>query len=181
MSSEPSAEAYAILGKHLRYAREQQQESLAEVSGAVEIDEQELARIESGKQRPPEDILMLLINHFDLRDQEAVRLWELAGYEGEGPERLRLEDIAAESGKPIIVLLGVDGRTMYTDAAEITTTEAGVTMWFGQQGKNQTMPVAKLGMSHDQAERVLAQLQRAILQHRYGSAPKQLPPPTDIT
>src|SRR5438309_12010771 len=78
---------FKTLGTHLKYLREQSNESLAEVSGAVEIAEDALMRIEDGQERPEEDILLLLINHFAMPDQEAVQLWELAGYDGT-PEHL---------------------------------------------------------------------------------------------
>ena len=47
------------LGGHLKYLREQSHQSLAEVSGAVEIDESALERIEAGLERPAEDVLLL--------------------------------------------------------------------------------------------------------------------------
>jgi len=47
--------------------RENHRESAAEVSGAVEIDEKSLRRIEAGTERPSEDILLLLISHFALK------------------------------------------------------------------------------------------------------------------
>ena len=59
---------------------------MAEVSGAVEIDEQSLQRIEQGKERPTEDILMLLINHFGMQDDDAANLWQLAGYDDPNDE-----------------------------------------------------------------------------------------------
>lgn len=175
---------YDTLGKHLRYLREQQSESLAEVSGAVEIDTTELERIEAGHDRPEEEILMLLINHFNMQDQEAVQLWELAGYDqAANDERQRQEDILQEalSGqKPVVVVLGVDARTMYSDQANITTDSAGIVMNFGQQnGKQQPQSVARIGMSYDQAEAVLLQLQRAILQDKHARSPKLLPPSVD--
>lgn len=57
-----------------------------EVSGAVEIDEKRLKRIEAGIERPAEDILLLLISHFGVADREAVQLWELADYDSDMPD-----------------------------------------------------------------------------------------------
>jgi transcriptional regulator with XRE-family HTH domain len=57
---------YKPLGAILRHLRERNRESIAEVSGAVEIDESALDRIEDGSERPSEDILMLLISHFSV-------------------------------------------------------------------------------------------------------------------
>lgn len=178
MSEVGKSQPYQTLGNHLRYLREQHMESLAEVSGAVEIDEALLERIENGHIRPAEDILLLLISHFDMQDQEAVQLWELAGYDGS--DRQQQEDLVQEAingNKPVIFLVGMDVRTMYTDFAQVSADAAGVVMQFGQiNGKKQQQPVARLGMSFEQAEQVLQQLQAAILRGKYAQNPKQLPP-----
>lgn len=181
---------FATLGKHLRYLREQHSESLAEVSGAVEIDERALNRIEDGVERPPEDILLLLINHFDMQDQEAVQLWELAGYDNRDQpnDSTKLEDLIAEATsqtgngqqKPMMVVLGVDVRTMYTDNAEIVANNAGLTITFNQDSVNkQSVPVSRIGMSYEQAERLCVALQRVLLKGKHQTKPKLLPPPRD--
>jgi hypothetical protein len=64
MSNEQQERPYKVLGEKLKSLRQKMHESVAEVSGAVEIDEQALLKIEQGQERPSEDILMLLINHF---------------------------------------------------------------------------------------------------------------------
>jgi transcriptional regulator with XRE-family HTH domain len=174
---------YLTLGKHLRYLREQHSESLAEVSGAVEIDETVLERIEEGHERPAEEILMLLINHFNMQDQEAVQLWELAGYDQlASDERRRQEDALQDvltGNKSVVVLMGLDSRTQYTDTVAISTDNAGLVLQFGQKnGKKQPQTLAKLGMSYDQATLVLHQLQMALLHAQHAQKPKQLPPST---
>lgn len=174
--SEPTGQRpFQLLGNRLKYLRQQSRESLAEVSGAVEIDELALERIETGQERPPEEVLMLLINHFNMQDHEAIRLWELAGYEGGVPDELRpLEDAAGT--KPNLVLLAIDARVQYSDGVEINAGPGGVVMNFSQQGGQRLpLPVARVGMSYEQAQRVLMALQRALLEHRYGG-PKGLPP-----
>lgn len=169
---------FTTLGKHLRYLREQLQQSVAEVSGAVEIDEQMLENIEAGKARPAEDILLLLISYYGLQDQQAVRLWELAEYDAEVPDQIK-PDIDLANGKATVMLLAVDVRTMYSDGVDITAGSAGVTMNFTQAaGKGQTIPVGRIGMSLEQAERVAKTLQLAILKARQAKDPKQLPPGT---
>lgn len=161
-------------------------ESLAEVSGAVEIDESELERIENGHERPAEEILLLLISHFNMQDQEAVQLWELAGYdEAASAERRKQEDLVQEAlsgAKPVVFVIGMETRTMYTDSVDVTTDKAGVVINFGQQnGKQQPHSIAKLGMSYEQAEAVVQQLQYAILRGRHSQNPKRLPPSTDVS
>lgn len=167
---------FITLGRHLRYVREQSQQSMAEVSGAVEIDEQLLERIESGKERPAEDILLLLISHFGVQDQEAVQLWELADYSSEVPEQLRPE-LDLPPGSKVVMLMALDMRTIYSDGVDIVSSPAGITLNFTQaNGKAQPAPVARVGMSRDQAERVLTELSKAILVSKYSSGPRQLPP-----
>lgn len=165
------------LGGHLKYLREQSHQSLAEVSGAVEIDESALERIEAGLERPAEDVLLLLISYFDMKDQEAVQLWEMAGYSGDVPEQIRPTDDVNFNHKNIVMLMTMDMRTVYSDGIEVITNAAGVTMNFSQtSGFNKTSPVARVGMSLQQAERVMRTIEQALLRVKYQSGPKQLPP-----
>jgi hypothetical protein len=169
---------FQTLGTHLKYLREQHKESVAEVSGAVEIEAVELEQIEKGVERPSEDILMLLISHFAMPDQEAVQLWELAGYEGDAPGKISLSDDAPfGNGKPVVMMIGLDMRTMYSDGLDIVVTPAGLTLNFTQSAsKNQRMPVGRIGMSIDQAEEVIRTIQQALLKAKYGNGPQALPP-----
>jgi len=180
--SNAQQQPYRTLGNHLRYLREQHHQSLEEVSGAVEIDQTSLERIEAGRERPAEDILMLLISHFNMQDQEAVQLWELAGYDANASSG-RAEDMLQDTlsqGKQVVVLFGLDARTMYSDSVQVQADAAGVTMQFGQlNNKKQPQHIAKLGMSHQQAEVVLQQLQHALLHAKHAGKPKQLPPSVD--
>lgn len=170
---------FKTLGTRLKYLRERSQESIAEVSGAVEIDEDSLERIEQGIERPSEEILMLLMSHFNMHDSEAVQVWELAGYDRRlGPETgITPEDLF--SGKPVVMLLAVDVRTQYTDGVDITADKAGVTLTFTQQGVPGSqggqavsrLPVSKVGMSIEQAEAVAQALQMALLRVRYARFP----------
>jgi transcriptional regulator with XRE-family HTH domain len=169
------AEPYKTLGTHLRYVRQANGESLLEASGAVEIEPDTLERIEAGHERPPEEVLMLLINHFNVQDQEAVQLWESAGYEpgeeGDNPTR-RIADQIEKAG---VVLLAMDARVMYTDGLHIDANQNGLTLNFTQAGGKQQTPVARVGMSYEQAEQVLETLRTAILYGRHHS-PRRLPP-----
>jgi len=166
------------LGNHLKYLREQSHQTLSEVSGAVEIDEKILSNIEAGKARPDEEILLLLISHFNIKDREAVQLWELADYDSEIPEKIR-QDNDTNNQKPVVMLLAPDGRTIYSDGVEIITNNAGVTMNFTQlQSPNQTSSVARVGMSYDQAHEVLKTLEKALLKAKYLKNQKNLPAET---
>lgn len=177
MSEQPAPTPFKTLGSHLKYLREQSDESLAEVSGAVEIEQELLEQIEAGMQRPVEDILLLLISHFSMPDHEAVQLWELAGYDGELPDQIRSNDDLHPTGKNTVMLLAIDMRTVYTDGVDIMGNQAGLTLSFTQtSGQNKSTPVARLGMSHEQAERVIVALQQSLLRAKYLRGPKRLPP-----
>lgn len=172
---------YSTLGSHLKYVREQSRESLLEVSGAVEIDEQRLERIEAGIERPAEDILLLLISHFGVADREAVQLWELADYDSDIPEQIKPETLDQQlNSKNLVMLVGFDTRTIYSDGLDVIWNHAGMTLNFTQAtAPGQTLPIAKIGMSYEQAEQVVNTLQRAILHAKYLGNTRLLPPSTD--
>lgn len=171
---------YITLGSHLKYVREQSRQSLMEVSGAVEIEEERLRRIEAGIERPAEDILLLLISHFGVADREAVQLWELANYDGDMPDQLKPETADNQlSSKNVVMLVGFDTRTIYSDGLDVLWNDAGLTLSFTQAtNPSQRAPVARVGMSYEQAERVLDTLQRALLHAKYVGDTKFLPPPS---
>jgi transcriptional regulator with XRE-family HTH domain len=176
---------FTALGTHLKYLRQQQQETLAEVSGAVEIGIDNLERIEQGIERPSEDILLLMISHFGIPDNEAGQLWELAGYDqpataGHHSDHDQADGVMHEfkaGGKQMLMVLALDMRTLYSDDIEITITDAGVVLNFNQiggQGQAGAAPVARVGMSTNQARKVLHSLEQALLKSEYLQGPKQL-------
>ncbi len=175
---------FATLGKHLKTVREQSSRSLAEVSGAVEIDETQLRLIESGLKRPDEEVMLLLISYFNMADQEALHLWELAKYDSDLAEHIDLGqgDSPENITKQVIMLVSMDVRTMYSDGVEVSWNEAGLSLHFTQttqmpkSSKTQNLSVAKVGMSYKQAENVLKCLQTALLHAKYNGSTKLLPP-----
>ena len=178
-----SQSPYATLGSHLKYVREQSKQSLTEVCGAIEIEPKQLERIEAGLEKPAEDILLLMISHFNVHDQEASQLWELAEYDSDMPEDfggLPVPDGGGHIGmKPTVMVLAMDVRTMYSDGLDILVNPAGVTLHFTQAlSSTQAAPVARVGMSHAQAEQVVRTLQQALLNAKYSGYRKQLPPAT---
>lgn len=168
---------YKNLGTHLKFVREQKSETLAEAAGAVEVDIETLERYEAGVERPAEDILMLLIDHFDVQDQEAVQLWESAGYQGK-ESRARNPFETTEKGGTIVVL-ALDMRTQYTDGLEVSAGKNGLVLQFTQGPAGSAQPVAKLGMSYDQAQEVLNSLQTAILYGRANYTQRRLDGPSN--
>lgn len=177
---------YVTLGTHLKTVREQAKRSLAEVSGAVEIDETQLRLIEAGLQRPEEDVMLLLISYFNMADQEAMHLWELAKYDSDLADHLELtaagdDNPASLNGKSAtIMLVSMDVRTMYSDGVEVSWNDAGVTLSFTQSSANkgQGVSVARVGMSHKQLENVLECIEKAMLQAKFKGPNKLLPPTT---
>jgi transcriptional regulator with XRE-family HTH domain len=181
MSEQNPKSPHKSLGLHLLRLRQKLQESAAEVSGAVEIDLEMLERIENGAELPSEDILLLLINHFNVRDDEAVKLWELAGYDQHdhsGGNTMQMDEQHL-SKQPVVMLLGMDARVVYTNGIDIAADPSGVVMNFTQytDPSQASMAVARVGMSHDQARKVLESLQQALLRSQYLSGPKALPAP----
>lgn len=158
------------MGRTLKKMRVVRQESLAEVSGAVEIDLDELNGIENGAKRPNEEILLLLISHFNLKDEDADKLWKLAGYE----QQSAAAEPAIET--PTVVALNPeDLKIVYTDMIHVSVNNYGVVMNFMQSSGMQSQPLAisRVGMSREHAESMLKLLQQSL-----DAKQKQLPPPS---
>lgn len=160
---------YAPFGTHLKQIREAAQESLDEVSGAIEIDSTVLTKIEIGATQPSEDMVLLLINHFSLADDEAERLWDLAGYK-EMSDQSGL--VATEPQQQTAFITPADARIVYTDLVHVNANKFGVVLNFMQNlGPNQPMAVSRVGMSHEHAEALLEVLQKTVQVNRRTSTP----------
>lgn len=172
---------YKTLGARLRRMREKLLESLAEVSGAVEIETGMLSSIESGKECPSEDILLLLISHFGIKEDEASKLWELAGFDdSEMPSHQMIND---DNGfaKPAVMVMPMDARIVYTDMVHVMVNNFGVVMNFMQGAgiNNQPLAVARIGMSKEHAKSVLEVLKQTLDQSEVTVTTKALPQPKD--
>lgn len=173
MSEKSSNKPFKTLGHQLKNIREKRQESLAEVSGAVEIDLDMLSTYEEGIERPGEDILLLLISHFATKEDVATKLWELAGYDhDELPVKNVVNDSRGQAQNGVIVLPG-DARIVYTDMVHVMVNNYGVVMNFLQTAgtNNQPLAVARIGMSKEHAQSVLEVLQKTLALN----VPKTLP------
>src|SRR5437868_5184764 len=152
---------YRPLGKYLKDLRTRANESLAEASGAVEIDVRELAGYELGKKRPSEDVLLLLISHFGAKDDEAVKLWEMAGY---GLEKIPASRMASSDLQPLAAT-SPPSQILFTDIVDIMVNNYGVVMNFMQgTAGNSSHSVAKVGMSREHAKSVLKILEHTLSQ-----------------
>ena len=161
MSQSRSISPYRLLGKRLKELRDRSQESLGEAAGAVEIDAKQLASFELGQAKPSQEILLLLISHFGAKDDEAVRLWNLAGY---GIDKLP-GDIQ-ERTEPAVGISEPAERVLYTDTIEVVVNRYGVIMNFLQNigTKNPPAVVTRVGMSREHAKSVLQILQMTLNQ-----------------
>lgn len=173
MNDVPISGLYRPLGKKLKALRDKAKESLAEVSGAIEVDVKQLASYELGQSRPTEDLLLLLISHFGARDEEAVKIWELAGY---GMNRVPGTQI---SNDELDVSLSLDNpKILFTDIVDVIVNNYGVVMNFMQGAGPNTKPstVARVGMSREHAKSVLQILQVTLSQteHNFSKQPKKL-------
>lgn len=166
---------YKSLGQELLRIRKRIQESIAEVSGAVEITDEQLSTYEEGTIRPAEDILQLIISHFNLKDEESDALWDLAGYEEKQPPLVQ-EDVYTQH--PAIMVMPMDSRIVYSDSYQVSINQYGVVMTFLQNnGQNvQQVPVARVGMSIDHAKRIVETLQQTIKTATEIKSVKNLPP-----
>jgi transcriptional regulator with XRE-family HTH domain len=152
------------LGRRLKALRDKAKESLAEVSGAVEIDVRQLASFELGQSKPNEEVLLLLISHFGARDDEAVKLWELAGY---GTTKVVATQMSSDNPATQNSSLSTsENPILFTDVVDIMVNNYGVVMNFMQSGGANAKPksVAKVGMSREHAKSVLQILQVTLSQ-----------------
>ena len=158
------------LGSRIKIERERLKESIAEVSGAVEIDIYFMQKIENGEHIPSEEILLLLISHFDIEDGAAAKLLEMAGYNDEG--------LDADGSKVSGVMTPEDLKIIYTDMVHIAANQYGVTMNFMQStgAGSQPMLISRLGMSREYAQFIIESLQQSLKQPQLKSdTPKALP------
>lgn len=169
---------YKSLGARLRGAREQLRETLAEVSGAVEIEIEALSAIEQGADRPSEDILLLLISHFALKEDDATKLWELAGYDQSESGISSMTTDQMGNIKNAVMVMPMDIRIAYTDMAHVVVNEHGVVLNFMQTSGpgNQPLVVSRLGMSREHAESIVELLQKTLAGAE-PETPKALPAP----
>ncbi len=175
MSEESKKQPFKTLGDKLKTIRQKLHESVAEVSGAVEIDEHMLLKIEQGQERPTEDILLLLINHFGMQDDEAAVLWDLAGYD-DPHDHDDQDPSSPQQNRTMVMIMAVDPRVIYSDSAQVTANTNGVIIGFSQGvGTPHAITTAKVGMSREQAYKLLRTLERTL----EASKPRQLPKPQD--
>lgn len=178
MSDNFSQQVFEKLGKELRKLRLQKQLSIAEVSGAVEVDVEMMAAWENGESRPSEEVLLLLISYFGVSDDNASQLWSIAGYSRSGQPHDMIDDMQQVGA----FVTPQDARILYSDMTHASASNHGVTLNFMQSAGplGKPMIVSRLGMSREHAESLMKLLQE-LLRTEDASLPetKLLPPPSN--
>lgn len=149
---------YKELGETLAKLRRQRNKTADEVAGAIEIDREKLLSYERGESKPAEDILGLLISHFELDESEADSLWQKANYkiDNQNSDRGMMPQAA-------IMLLPLDARIVYSDSYNITANKKGVILNFMQSnGTTSPLPISKIGMSLEQTKDFLRSLENTL-------------------
>lgn len=171
-----SGKPYLKFGNLLKNIRLGAKESVVELSGAVETDPKILKSIEEGNVQPAEDLVLLLISHFALKDDEALKLWELAGYEQSKTGQLSLHNDDKGIINQTAVISSNDARIIYTDMVHVNANRYGVVINF-MQGlglSDQPLSISRVGMSHEHAKSLIEVLQKTIqLSNKKPSTKKQ--------
>ncbi len=149
------------LGKVIKSYRLAAEESVEDLSGAVEVAPEYISKIESGKSVPPEDILLLIINHFEIQENEAIELFQIAGYENPKVDK---QGVIDPDEKQISISIPSDKPILYTDRVHVISSDYGVVLNFiqsvGPNGPAQV--VSRVGMSRDHAKNFLEALKKSI-------------------
>jgi DNA-binding XRE family transcriptional regulator len=175
-----SEKPFESLGDQLKRMRNKRKESLIEVSGAVEIEADQLSSYEQGAIRPSEDILLLLISYFGVKEDQATKLWELAGYSSDGlPYSNGMNDDQGNAVSQVMVM-PMDARIVYTDLVHVMVNNYGVVVNFmqGSGPNNQPLAVSRIGMSKEHAHSLIEVLQKTLEQAEKPKETKQLPEST---
>ena len=172
-----SSQPFKDLGAKIKATRQQKKRSVNEVSGAIEISEAKFKQIEQGELRPAEDTLATLLSYFEIKDSEADKYWELAGYLDNGIPTTGSANVF-ELNQPIAMMMPVDLRVVYTDMVHVMVNDFGVVMNFMQSAGNgqQPLAVSRIGMSRDHAKSVIDILSKSIDQAEASKKPKLLKP-----
>jgi len=182
---EEQSQPFSTFGQALKKIRENTKESQMEVSGAVEVELSSLRSYELGETRPSEDILMLLIQHFALKDDDATELWRLAGYSDSPMDEAQYfmnDDFGSAKATQTVSISHDDARIVYTDMVQVMVNNYGVIINFmqGAGPGNNPLAVSRVGMSKEHAKSILEVLkttldQANVMEKKAKSPTKQLP------
>lgn len=165
--SNQKPQPFSTFGAALKKLRQDVHETPAEVSGAVEIDQAILKAYESGESRPSEDILLLLIQHFALKEEKATELWRLAGYSDTPMEEAQFyvnDDFGNAKSTFPLPQKSDEMPIVYTDMIQVMVNNYGVIMQFlqGAGAGNSPLAVARVGMSKEHAKSIIEVLKTTL-------------------
>lgn len=165
--SETSPEPYKALGARIKFLREQWQQSIHDVSSTLEIDERTLKAIEAGSTMPSQDLLDMFVSHFLLTEDQAQDLRDLADNQLDQASEALVGGIDDMLMKQVVMFMPIDNKIVYTDTMHATVNDNGVILQFMQNSgpNNQQVPVSRVGMSRDHAEKVIEVLTKTLNQH----------------
>ena len=161
---------YQRFGKVVHSLRRTYHVTSTELCGALEINADYLSLIESGFERPSEDVVELMVGYFSLDDSLADNLWLLAGYPLE-----RVDEVTIQP----VYLPASEVKSSYTDMVHVSVNNFGVTLNFMQNigPHNQPVVVSRLGMSREHAESIVDVLAKTLRlsSQKFASKPLMLP------
>lgn len=164
-------EPYQKFGSVLHTLRRKFHVSRADLCQALEISAEFLDKLEQGKEKPSEELVEQVINHFELEEGLANNLWLLAGYPLD----------KNDDGMTTAILPLAELKAVYTDVVHVSVNNYGVVLNFMQNigPNNQPIVVSRLGMSKDHAYSIIDVLTRTLgaseNQKGANGGPKSLP------
>jgi transcriptional regulator with XRE-family HTH domain len=164
MSEQSKNNPYYLLGDRLRDIREENKQTIDQVSGSVEVDSEQLVKFETGQELPDEDILHLLISHFNLKNDQAKKVWQLAGYDN-FIDNLYHETPENSIQVPTIVIIPFENKIIYSDLVQMTANNHGLILNFMQSSthkNNQPQLVSRIGISKEHAVDIIKMLSEAL-------------------
>lgn len=155
---------YSELGQVIRSHRLAADKSIEDLSGAIEVEPKFITDLEKGETKPPQDILLLIINHLDIEETDANKLWQLAGYNNQIADDQN--DYKPETTKDTTLTISLPDSlpVLYTDMVNVVSNKYGVVFNFvqGVGPKGQPTVVSRVGMSHEHAKSILEVLQKTL-------------------
>jgi DNA-binding XRE family transcriptional regulator len=154
---------FGVAIKAIRVAANETRHNVAD---AIEITLNDLKKIENGDVLPTENILEMFISHFSLRDSEALRLWELAGYSFKEELAMAFDDNSSNKNQPKELNIHVphDMKILYTDMMHVSGNKYGIVINYiqgiGPTGKPTV--VSRVGMSKEHAKSMLDVLKTSL-------------------
>lgn len=152
------------IGEKLKSYREGVEKQVEDAAEAIEVDAKRLVQIEAGETELDEEILALLISHYKLNENQAIELWEMAGYNNIELGDYIMEDSESDKNKKEIrINIPADIKVMYCDMAQVMSNDYGIVINFMQSAPgNNAMVVNRIGMSKEHAQSVVDMLQKNI-------------------